>query len=84
MDSFVATLNIAQTNIDVQNISLVRSTLEYGTIIWNPYLQSDIDKSGMLLVLSAAITNLGTVAVFQECSRTLNCHFYKREGGNSD
>ena len=40
--------------------------------------------SGRLFVLSAAITNLGTVAVFQECSRTLNCHFYKREGSNSD
>jgi hypothetical protein len=25
-------------------ISLVRSTLEYGAIIWDPYLQSDIDK----------------------------------------
>jgi hypothetical protein len=23
---------------------LVRSTLEYGAIIWDPYLQSDIDK----------------------------------------
>ena len=25
-------------------ISLVRSTLEYGAIIWDPFLQSDIDK----------------------------------------
>jgi hypothetical protein len=40
--------------------------------------------SGRLLVLSAAITNLGTMAVLHECSRTLNCHFYKREGSNSD
>ena len=85
MDSFVVTLSIAQINVDVQHIYLVRSTLEYGVIIWDPYLQSDIDKievSRRLLVLSAAITNLGTVAVFHECSRTLNCHFYKRS--NSD
>ena len=62
------------------------------TWVWSdhldPYLQSDIDKiekvSRRLLVLSAAITNLGTVAVSQECSRTLNCHVYKREGSNSD
>ena len=44
LDSFVITLSIAQLNVDARHIYLVRSTLEYGAIIWDPYLQSDIDK----------------------------------------
>ena len=33
----------AKTHMSAYN-SLVRSTLEYGAIIWDPFLQSDIDK----------------------------------------
>ena len=89
MDSFIVTLNIAQLNVDVQHIYILG---QIDTGVWNDHLgpipsQTLIKSkknSVRLLVLSAAITNLWTVAVFYECSRMLNCHFYKREGSNSE
>ena len=64
-----------------RHLSMERSS---GTHTYSQTLIKSKKYSGRLFVLSAAITNLGTVAVFQECSRILNCHFYKREGSNSD
>ena len=89
LDSFVATLNIAQLNVDVQHIYLwsdrhLSMEQSSGTHTYSQTLIKSKKYSERLFVLSAAITNLGTVAVFQECSRTLNCHVYKREGSNSD
>jgi hypothetical protein len=36
--------NVPETCRKAAYISLVRSTMEYGATIWNPYLKGDIDK----------------------------------------
>jgi hypothetical protein len=36
--------NIPETCRKTAYISLVRSTMEYGATIWNPYLKGHIDK----------------------------------------
>jgi hypothetical protein len=36
--------NVPETCRKTAYISLVRSTMEYGATIWNPYLKGDIDK----------------------------------------
>ena len=36
--------NVSETYRKTAYISLVRSTMEYGATIWNPYLKGDIDK----------------------------------------
>ena len=40
-DSLVVRASTSGTNIDL--LTLVRSTLEYGSVVWDPYIQQDIN-----------------------------------------
>ena len=53
-------------------ISLVRSTLEYSSVIWDPYLQKDIDKGSLTLAM-------GKYLWFSEKLKFVNRPFLHRE-----
>ena len=69
-------------------LALVRSKVEYGSIIWDPYNQSDIDRLERIQ-RSAALSSLVTTdpdrkVVLQKCSRNRTYQPYKRGGDSRD
>ena len=65
-------------------IDLVRSTLEYGAVVWDPYLKQDMEKLEHIRLHASSLetTDLGNLDALAGCLTSSTSHPWKNDAGN--